>query len=98
MDCKPGIYESKPDAEYAVTFKLEDDGAYELSYGEGLVTTYSGKGDLAKGETKSRLNYVITGLRIDSIDENLIKISADWILPAGNDTEQYVLYRQIKTD
>jgi hypothetical protein len=91
-----GTYKSLTTADYAVTFVLSADGTYTLSYGEGAVTTYSGKynTNFSGGVSKSPLRYTITGIRIISFDEKTITISSDWKLPSGNDTETYVLYRQ----
>jgi hypothetical protein len=91
-----GTYESSKSADYAVIFELSADGTYKLSYGEGAVTTYSGKynKNFRGGVTKSPLRYTITELRIIGFDEKTITVSSDWKLPGGNDTEVYILYRQ----
>jgi hypothetical protein len=91
-----GTYKSRVSADYAVTFELSADGTYKLSYGEGLVTTYSGKynKDFSGGVSKSPLRYTITGLRVTNFDEKTITISSSWQLPSGNNTETYLLYRQ----
>jgi hypothetical protein len=91
-----GTYESSKSADYAVTFELNADGTYKLSYGEGAVTTYSGKynKNFRGGVTKSPLRYIAAELRIIDFDEKTITVSSDWKLPSGNDTEVYILYRQ----
>jgi hypothetical protein len=91
-----GIYKSLPSAEYAVTFDLSVSGLYKLSYGEGAVTTYSGRynNGFGGGTSKSKFQYTITGLSVTGFDEKTITISVNWKLPNGNDTETYVLYKQ----
>jgi len=94
-----GTYLSKPSTEYVAAFKLGEDGTFAFACGGGtfgLATTYSGKynRNFNNGVSKSPLENTITEIRIVSSDDKSITISASWILPEGNKTDTYVLYRQ----
>ncbi|MDR1420543.1 MAG: hypothetical protein LBI86_09235 [Treponema sp.] len=91
-----GTYASRYDADYAVSFKIDNDGTYVFSYGEGAVTTYSGKynKNFSGGVSKSPFRYTVTGLRVINFDKESLTISVNWRLPSGNDTKSFILDRR----
>jgi hypothetical protein len=92
-----GTYSSRPDDDYAVTFKIDNNGNYSFVYGTSFTTTYTGKynRNFSNGTSKSQLNYKITGIRVAYFEEKKsITITVYWVLPKGNNTESYVLYRR----